>query len=96
MTQLLPFSLPSLSQVSQTLDDFLPSALLDAQAELKQLSSSKTIGEITHEAAERFVEDFRKVEEVVVNALANEMEGGMEAARVVWPRTVDEVRVLLT
>lgn len=69
---------------------------MDAQAELKGLSSPKIIGEIAHAAAARFVEDFRRVEEVVVDALAGEMEGGVEAARGVWPRTVDEVRVLLT
>lgn len=59
------------------------------------MNSSKIVGEITYEAARRFVEDFRKVEEAVVDALA-EMEGGAEAAREIWPRTVDEVRVLLT
>lgn len=69
---------------------------MDAQAELKGLNSPKIIGEITYEAARKFVEDFRRVEEAVVDALAGEMDGGVEAARGVWPRTVDEVRVLLT
>lgn len=69
---------------------------MDAQAELKRLSSPKIIGEITYEAAERFVGNFKRVEEAVVDALASEMEGGVEAARTVWPRTADEVRVLLT
>ncbi|KAH0609379.1 uncharacterized protein H6S33_012865 [Morchella sextelata] len=96
LTQLPPFSLLSLAQVSQTLDKFLQSALMDVQAELRRLNSPKVVGEISHEAAERFVEDFRRVEEAVVNALANEMEEGMDGARNVWPRTVDEVRVLLT
>lgn len=72
---------------------------MDAQAELKGLSSPKIIGEITHEAAGMFVEDFGRVEGAVVDALAGGMEGGveggMEAVRGVWPRTVDEVRVLL-
>lgn len=69
---------------------------MDAQAGLKGLNSPKIVGEITYEAARRFVEDFRRVEEAVVDALAGEIEGGAEAAREVWPRTVDEVRVLLT
>lgn len=96
LTQLPPFSLLSLTQVSQTLDKFLQSALMDVQAELRRLNSPKVVEGISHEAAERFVEDFRRVEEAIVNALANEMEEGMDGARNVWPRTVDEVRVLLT
>lgn len=69
---------------------------MDARAELKRLSSPKMIGEITHEAAGRFIEDFRRIEEAVVDALASEIEGGIDRARSVWPRTMDEVRVLLT
>lgn len=69
---------------------------MDARAELNGLNSPKIIGEITYAAAGRFVEDFRRVEEAVVDSLAGEMEGGVDAARGVWPRTVDEVRVLLT
>lgn len=51
------------------------------------------------EAASRFVDDFSRVEEAVIDGLVNEGdgqgEGGIEFARSVWPRTVDEVRVLL-
>ena len=40
-----------------------------------------------------------RVEEAVIDGLVNEGdgqgEGGIEFARSVWPRTVDEVRVLL-
>ncbi|PWW80572.1 oligomeric complex COG6 [Tuber magnatum] len=100
LTQLLPFSPHTLSLVSQTLDEFLPSALMDATTGLKRLSSPKIIGEIMQEAASRFVDDFARVEEVVIDALVNEGdrqgEGRIEFARSVWPRTVDEVRVLLT
>ena len=73
---------------------------MDATAGLKRLSSPKIIGEIMQEAASRFVDDFSRVEEAVIDALMNEGdgqgEGGIEFARSVWPRTVDEVRVLLT
>ncbi|CAZ79629.1 unnamed protein product [Tuber melanosporum] len=100
LTQLLPFSPHALSLVSQRLDEFLPSALMDATAGLGRLSSPKIIGEITQEAVSRFVDDFSRVEEVVIGVLVNEGngqgEGGIEFARSVWPRTADEVRVLLT
>ncbi|RPA95058.1 COG6-domain-containing protein [Choiromyces venosus 120613-1] len=100
LTQLPDFSPHALSLVSQTLDEFLPSALMDATSGLKRLSSPKIIGEITQEAASRFVDDFARVEEAVIEALVHEGDGqgdgGIEFARSVWPRTVDEVRVLLT
>jgi len=73
---------------------------MDATTGLKRLSSPKIIGEIMQESASRFVDDFSRVEEAVIGALVNEgdgqEEGGIELARSVWPRTVDEVRVLLT
>lgn len=69
---------------------------MDASARIKGLNSPKIIEEIVQEAAARFVDDFARVEEAVIDSLANETEGGMELARTVWPRTVDEVRVLLT
>lgn len=59
----LPIFRPdTLAAASQTLDDFLPSALMDATENLKQLSSAKLAAEITSAAAERFCEDFEFVE----------------------------------
>ncbi|KAL8722775.1 MAG: hypothetical protein Q9225_000786 [Loekoesia sp. 1 TL-2023] len=57
-----PFQATALTEASQTLDDFLPSALMDALENLKRLKDTKLAGEITSEAADRFCEDFEFVE----------------------------------
>ena len=52
----------SLSDASQTLDEFLPSALMDAMENLKRLNDKAVAQEVTAEAAERFCEDFEYVD----------------------------------
>lgn len=104
---LLPFQTQSLKDASQTLDDFLPSALMDAMENLKQLRSTKMAQEITAEAADRFCEDFEFVEgklsacdELTVGDAGGEgiEEGKNEAMplRSLFPRTSGEIRVLLS
>lgn len=56
------FQQQPLTDASQKLDDFLPSALMDAIQNLRGLSSMKLAQEITVAAAERFCEDFEFVE----------------------------------
>lgn len=98
------FQPPSLTLASQTLDDFLPSALMDAMENLKYLQSSKLAREITEEAAERFCDDFEKVEEWLMRAdecMEEEEEGkedgeGRVGLRELFPRTGGEIRVLLS
>lgn len=58
-----PFQPAALNEASQTLDDFLPSAMMDAMENLKRLKDVKLAGDITSEAADRFCEDFEFVEE---------------------------------
>lgn len=104
---LSPFQPDALKNTSQILDDFLPSALMDAMENLKGLSNAKVAGEITAEAAERFCEDFEFVEgrlaEVDEERLRGSEDGeegeeGREQAllREVFPRTTGEIRVLLS
>ncbi|KAL9029509.1 MAG: hypothetical protein Q9196_002263 [Gyalolechia fulgens] len=57
-----PFQPAALKEASQTLDDFLPSAMMDALENLKRLQDTKLAGDITSEAADRFCEDFEFVE----------------------------------
>ena len=57
-----PFQPQALKETSQQLDDFLPSALMDAMENLKGLGSARVAREVTAEAAERFCEDFEFVE----------------------------------
>lgn len=92
---------PALTQASQALDDFLPSALMDAMENLKRLLDARLAAEITEEAAERFCADFEHVEEMLL--LADELSGqedGVEedtqSLRALFPRTSGEIRVLLS
>ncbi|KAI9147888.1 Conserved oligomeric Golgi complex subunit [Paramyrothecium foliicola] len=59
----------ALSHASQCLDDFLPSALMDAMENLRNLHNSKLAREVTEEAAEMFCEDFERLEELVIGVL---------------------------
>ncbi|KAH6677197.1 oligomeric Golgi complex subunit 6 [Halenospora varia] len=99
------FQPDTLTQASQTLDDFLPSALMDAMENLKHLQSSKLAREITEDAAERFCDDFEQVEEKLIAAdeiweqEQEETDGEAQEGvllRDLFPRTGGEIRVLLS
>jgi hypothetical protein len=77
----------SLDELSRNLEDFLPNALMDAQSRLQKLSSLRLANSLTQEAASLFVEDFIEVEEAVRKHI--------ELSQTVFPRSVDEVRLLL-
>lgn len=62
ISSLPEFQPESLSAASQKLDDFLPTALMDATENLKFLNVVKLAAEITAQAADRFCEDFEFVE----------------------------------
>ena len=71
------FQVSALTEASQVLDDFLPSALMDATENLERLSNAKLAGDITTEGADRFCEDFEFVEGklAAVDELREEGEG---------------------
>ena len=104
-----PFQPQPLTDASQTLDDFLPSALMDAMENLKRLGNAKLAQEVTADAAERFCEDFEFVEGKL--AAVDELRGnavrecGMEneqeeqelvPLRSLFSRTSGEIKVLLS
>lgn len=104
---LAPFQSEPLTDASQTLDDFLPSALMDAMENLKGLSSTRVAQEITAGGAEGFCEDFEFVEGKLnaVDELREEerdndgeedKEELMPPLRGLFPRTSGEIRVLLS
>ncbi|KAI5296124.1 Golgi transport complex subunit 6 [Ascosphaera acerosa] len=62
------FQPAALISISQQLDMFLPSALVDATENLKQLSSTALARSVTDSAAEMFIADFEAVEELIVRA----------------------------
>ena len=103
------FQAQPLTDASQALDDFLPSALMDAMENLKRLDNAKLSQEITADAAERFCEDFEFVEgkltavDGVRENTARERGAGDEKEeqklvplRSLFPRTSGEIRVLLS
>ena len=104
MRTLPTIQLISLTQASQILDDFLPSALMDAMENLKHLQDAKLAREITEEAAERFCSDFEHVEDMLIfadgladqEATAGTGEEVTQSLRAILPRTTGEIRVLLS
>jgi hypothetical protein len=96
----------ALTAASQNLDDFLPSALMDAMENLRHLQDSKLAREVTEDAAEKFCVDFEHVEEMLLfadelieqegtNGPTDEYEGP-QSLRALFPRTTGEIRVLLS
>lgn len=58
----------SLVAASQQLDDFLPSALMDATENLKRVQSAGFVKSVTEEAVEAFCRDFEFVEGMIIGA----------------------------
>ncbi|KAK7207778.1 oligomeric Golgi complex subunit 6 [Myxozyma melibiosi] len=81
------FQETNLTQLSIALDEFLPSALMDAQTYLQRLASPRLGNGIIQRAAKLFVADFAEVEKAITE--------NIEFPRNVFPRTVAEVKVLL-
>ncbi|KAF2972041.1 hypothetical protein GQX73_g1549 [Xylaria multiplex] len=106
IASLEPTQPAALAGASQGLDDFLPSAVMDALENLKHLQDARLAREVTEEATERFCTDFEHVEELLV--LADELreqgadgkadDGADEepSLRALFPRTTGEIRVLLS
>lgn len=93
----------ALIQYSQTLDDFLPSGLMDAMESLKNLQNSKLAREIVEEAADRFCEDFELLEEKLIASddaweqeSSEDVLASSQPLRALFPRTGGEIRVLLS
>lgn len=97
--QLPMFHTEALAATSQQLDEFLPSALIDAAENLKQLHDRAMVQDITEEAAANFCEDFDTVEKKIIAAddlLFSEDDDGRTRLRDLFPRTSGEIRVLLS
>ncbi|KAL0254801.1 Golgi transport complex subunit 6 [Diplodia seriata] len=100
--QLTPFKPEALVNTGDRLDDFLPSALMDAMDNIKRLRDTRMVQAITEAAAEQFCEDFEFVEDRILAAdELRVVEDGAEEApapglRELFPRTSGEIRVLLS
>jgi len=86
---LRPFEPEALGRASQILDDFLPSALMDAVEQVRLLQDSALARQATEEAADEFCRKFEHVEELLL--LSED-----DSLRHLFPRTAGEIRVLLS
>lgn len=68
LTSLAAFQPSSLVTSSQQLDDFLPSALMDATDNLKRVQSASLVHSVTEDAVEAFCRDFEFVEGMIIAA----------------------------
>lgn len=68
LASLSAFQPEALVASSQQLDDFLPSALMDATDHLKRLQSASLIQSVTEDAVEAFCRDFEFVEGMIIAA----------------------------
>jgi hypothetical protein len=104
LSTLAAFQPQALTDASQILDDFLPSALVDAMENIGQLQSSSLARQISEAAAERFCEDFETIEEAIISpdAVVEDTRGEEEDSdeprglKALFPRTGEEIRVLLS
>lgn len=98
--QLAAFKQESLIAASQQLDEFLPSALIDAAENLKRLHNRSRVQEITEAAAVKFCQDFEYIEKKMVAAdelfFEEEDKEARPRLRDLFPRTSGEIRVLLS
>ncbi|KAM4057996.1 conserved oligomeric complex COG6 domain-containing protein [Hirsutella rhossiliensis] len=85
-----------LERASRQLDEFLPSALMDAMENLKHLQDLALTREITEAAANQFCEDFQTLEKLIEEMGKEGGENDESGIRSVFPRTTAEIRVLLS
>ncbi|KAF2174281.1 hypothetical protein M409DRAFT_49139 [Zasmidium cellare ATCC 36951] len=91
-----------LISIAQQLDQFLPTATEDARAFLSQLENKVLGRRVIEQAAERFCEDFEELETLIIQAdevRQQQVNGDVDEEvwlRECFPRTGDEIRVLLS
>ncbi|KAI1332274.1 oligomeric complex COG6 [Xylariaceae sp. FL0255] len=98
LANLEPVQPEALVSASQGLDDFLPSAIMDAMENVKHLQDNRLAREVTEAAAERFCTDFEHIEELLILAdeLREKKQSENTALKTLFPRTTGEIRVLLS
>lgn len=85
-----------LERSSRQLDEFLPSALMDAMENLKNLQDLTLAREITEAAANQFCEGFEALEKLVDERDREVGDDDESGLRSVFPRTTAEIKVLLS
>ena len=103
------FQPEELQKAAETLDEFLPSAILEANERLEQLMNKNIVTDITAEAAERFCDDFDQIEGILTDiddaqqstsSTHSHSLGDLAVDRTMLrsylPRSSAEIRVLLS
>ncbi|KHO01112.1 golgi transport complex subunit Cog6 [Metarhizium album ARSEF 1941] len=85
-----------LTKASQQLDEFLPSALMDAIDRVKYVQDTTLARQMTEEAAGLFCKEFEKLEQEIDSRDSNSTVSNVAALRSQFPRTSTEIRVLLS
>jgi len=98
LSSLPAFQPDALSQASRTLDDFLPSAHIDAIHNLNKLQDSSLASRLTETAIKRFCERYEQVEELIIMADTYDENDKPRDVKLrdIFSRTAAEVRVLLS
>jgi len=76
-----------LTSLSQTLEDFLPNALMEAQSQLQKLTSPRLANNLIQAAVSLFVNDFKIVEEAI--------RANVELSQTIFPWSIGEAKLLL-
>jgi len=74
---------------SNSLDEFLPTALIDAQFQLRQLASPTLRSCITQDAVLLFQKDFAFVKDVIINCGKPDVSQNLR-------HTLDDIQILLS
>lgn len=102
------FSEDSLYELAQRLDAFLPSAIIDANEQLRSLRDKTLLGQVVGRGAEAFrlafeevVDWIERIDESGIRGVDNVGETGTEdegitPLRYIFPRTIEEVGILLS
>ena len=92
-----------LADMAQRIDAFLPGAMEDARAFIGKVADKRLVREVCEKAADMFVDEFEEAERIVVglDEMTLAEHGGDEVEegallRDVFPRTSDEIKVLLS
>ncbi|PHH79424.1 hypothetical protein CDD80_4877 [Ophiocordyceps camponoti-rufipedis] len=86
----------TLEQASQQLDQFLPSALMDAMETMGPLLDVQLSRKIIEAAADKFCDDFELLERNIDRLDRETSESHRTRLRSFFPRTIAEIRTLLT
>ena len=90
----------ALSETAQNLDAFLPTSSEDARGYLRHLRDRGLARDICEEAADLFVEEFEALERLLAAldeaTLAAAKEDEPELLRDIFPRTSEEIKILLS